>query len=208
MVDTCPLYGQLSGFLSSFLPISLWQRGVLFCQQILSQGESLPELWLNTAWYLYKMVAQHMLRVHDVNKVFSERNLIWRLFRWNQVPSTNRTHWFTPHPNHSEVSLWIDHRIKKIYNCSTNIERGKVGGYAPFRSDPDQIFFLRVGSGSGQSHPEFQKCARSDSDSTSFPSLYGDKLLYSNNIANNLTSLTIMAITKMFRERVCKGNFY
>ena len=68
-----------------------------------------------------------------------------------------------------------------------------------------QIFFLRVGSGSGQSHPVFQKCARSDSDSTS---LHGEKLLYSNNIANNLTSLTMMAITKIFRERVCKGNFY
>ena len=65
------------------------------------------------------MVAHFTLRTYDVNKVFfRKKSQIWWLFRCNQMPSTNRTAWFTPcvrivkwatiyYKNHGIWYLWL-----------------------------------------------------------------------------------------------------
>ena len=40
-------------------------------------------------WYLYKMVAQNMVRIYELKEFFSEIFRIWRLFRCNQMPLRN-----------------------------------------------------------------------------------------------------------------------
>ena len=46
----------------------------------------------------YIVVAQNMVRTYDVKQVFfGDFFRIWRLFRCNQTPSTNRNAWFTPY---------------------------------------------------------------------------------------------------------------
>ena len=43
------------------------------------------------------MFAHFTVRTYDVSKAFfRKKNRIWRLFRCNQLPSTNRNAWFTP----------------------------------------------------------------------------------------------------------------
>ena len=92
------------------------------------------------------MVAHFTLRTNDENKVFfRKKNRIWRLFRCNQIPSTNRNAWFTPcvrivkwatikyknHDNIWYVLLWTMEwkLLKNVCSCVCSFGRWtcKVG---------------------------------------------------------------------------------
>ena len=68
-----------------------------------------------------KMVVQNMLRTFGAKKVFPEKTCcIWRLFRCQQMPSTNRNAWFTLFVRIVKSATiwykkpWSEHCVRKL----------------------------------------------------------------------------------------------